>query len=171
MTGKQHPLYFYIYSNFMWPRVPRKGFCSMEKMSKEIMDKFRNIFSDQDEIYPWVIGAEVLAGIMKNEDQLEEGNTVTAADIFESLRFEQESASNFGSKPSKKDDKPKKSTKPVYKIYEDLAYISAMEATRCHILIDKLKAIIDLLNAQQQYYEAMSVIERDNDMFGFDLSI
>ena len=162
------------------------------KMSKEIMDKFRNALGDQDVLCPWAIGVEVLAGIVEDEEQpkvfttnknfldecikkfneqLEEGNTVTAADIFESLGFERESAPDVEFKPSKKANKPKKSVKPVYKIYEDLAYISAMEATRCHMLIDKLKATIDFLDAQQQYYEAMSVIERDNEMFGFDLSI
>lgn len=156
------------------------------KMSKEVMDKFRNALGDQDVLCPWAIGVEVLAGIAEDEEQpitfttnknfldecvkkfneqLEEGNTVTAADIFESLGFERESAPDFKFKSYKK------AIKPIYKTYEDLAYISAMETTRCHMLIDKLKATIDLLDAQQQYYEAMSIIERDNETFGFDLSI
>lgn len=101
--------------------------------------------------------------IKKFNEQLEEEHIVTATDIFESLEFE--------FKPSEKASKSKKSTKPVYKTYEDLAYISAMEATRCHMLINKLKATIELLDAQQQYYDAMSIIERDNETFGFDLSI
>lgn len=154
------------------------------KMSKELMDKVRNVLDSQDELCPWIIGAEVLAAIMENaeqpkvfvtekkylddfikkfNEQLEEEHIVTATDIFESLEFE--------FKPSEKASMPKKSTKPVYKTYEDLAYISAMEATRCHMLINKLKATIELLDAQQQYYDAMSVIERDNETFGFDLSI
>lgn len=137
----------------------------MKKMPEEIMGKLRNTSSDRDEMHLWTNNPEILDEYIKKfNEQLEEGNAVMAADIFESLGFERESAPNFESKH-------KKSTKPVYKIYEDLAYISAMEATRCHLLIDKLKAIINLLNAQQQYYDAMSVIERDNDMFGFDLSI
>lgn len=154
------------------------------KTSKELVDKLRNLLGDQYELYPWV--TEVLAGIMEDEtqskvfatnknfldecikklnEQLKEGNTITAADIFESLGFERESAPDVKFEPSKKP------VKPVYKTYEDLAYISAMEATRCHMLIDKLTATIDLLDAQQQYYEAMSIIERDNEMFGFDLDI
>ena len=163
------------------------------KMSKELMDKARDILNDQDELYSWVICAEVLASMMENEEyfkfspianksfldecvkkfneQLEEGNTVTAADIFESLGFERESAPDFEFKPSEKASKSKKSVKPVYKTYNDLAYISGMEATRCHMLIDKLKATINLLDAQQEYYEVMSTIERDNETFGFDLSI
>lgn len=156
------------------------------KMSKEVTDKFRNALGDQDVLCPWAIGMEVLAGIAEDEEQpitfatnknfldecvkkfneqLEEGNTVTAADIFESLGFERESAPDFKFKSYKK------AIKPSYKNYEDLAYISAMETTRCHMLIDKLKATIKLLDAQQQYYEAMSIIERDNETFGFDLSI
>lgn len=110
-------------------------------ISKEIMDKIRDALNDQGELHPWVIGAEVLAGIMEGEEQ----DKVSATD--------------------------KKSTKPLYKTYEDLAYISAMEAARCGMLINKLKATIDLLNAQQQYYEAISAIERDNESFGFDLDI
>ena len=113
------------------------------KLSKEIMDKLRDAWKDQGELYPWMTGAEVLTGIMVMED--EEQDKVSATD--------------------------KKSTKPLYKTYEDLAYISAMEAARCGMLINKLKATIDLLNAQQQYYEAISTIERDNESFGFDLDI
>lgn len=113
------------------------------KLSKEILDKLRDALGDQGELYPWTTGAEVLTGILVMED--EEQDKVSATD--------------------------KKSTKPLYKTYEDLAYISAMEATRCHMLIDKLKATIDLLDAQQKYYEAISAIERDNASFGFDLDI
>ena len=162
------------------------------KMSKELRDKIRNVLEDQDELYPWTIAAEVLACIMEDEGQstifvtkknfldecvkkfnepYEEGNAVTAADIFEVFGFERASEQDLKFKPSDKASKPKKSTKPVYKTYEDLAYISSMEATRCHMLIDKLKATIDLLDAQQKYYEAISTIERDNEMFGFDLGI
>ncbi len=149
----------------------------MKKTATEIADKIRSAFDDQDEFYSWTIGAEVLAGIMEDEsikkfnEQLKKGDTITAADIFESLGLDRESAPDFEFKPSKKTNKPKKSVKPAYKTYEDLAYISAMESSRCHMLIDKLKAYINLLDAQQQYYEEMSVIERDNEMFGFDLSI
>ena len=146
------------------------------KTSKEFTDKLCNVFDDRDEL------AEYLTGIVKNKafldefvkklnEQLEENGIVTPADISELLGFERESVPDFKFKPSDKASKPKKSTKPVYKTYEDLAYISAMETTRCHMLIDKLKATIKLLDAQQQYYEAMSIIERDNETFGFDLSI
>lgn len=64
-----------------------------------------------------------------------------------------------------------KASEPTWKMYNELAYISSMERTRCFMLIDKLKAISDLLEAQTKYYEAVSLIERDNEMFGFDLSI
>jgi len=107
----------------------------------------------------------------KFDEQLEESNTVTIGDILESrgfYAFNRESTPDFELEPSKKAGKTKK---PVYKVYENLAYISSMEATRCHMLIDKLKATIDLLNAQNQYYEVMSNIERENEMFGFDLNI
>ena len=113
------------------------------KMSKEIMDKLRDALGDQGELYPWTTGAEVLTGILVMEGG--EQDKVSATD--------------------------KKSAKPIYKTYEDLAYISATEATRCRMLIDKLNATIDLLNAQEQYYNAMSIIERDNETFGFDLDI
>lgn len=148
------------------------------KTSKELMDKLCNALNtgDQDEL------TEVLMGIVKDKafhdefvkklnEELEKNGILTTTDISKSLGFEQESAPVFKFNPSTKSSKPKKSTKPVYKTYEDLAYISAMETTRCHMLIDKLKATIKLLDAQQQYYEAMSIIERDNETFGFDLSI
>ena len=165
-------------------KVPREEFCNM-KMSKELADKLRSVLEDQDEVCPWTVSAEVLASIMDDEErtnivtqkefldkciekfnkQLEENGILTLADIYELFGFEQESAPDFEFKLSKKP------SKPVYKIYEDLAYGSSIETTRCHMLIDKLKATIDLLNAQQQYYEAISAIERDNEQFGFDLNI
>lgn len=135
------------------------------EFSREFMDKIRESFGDLETIYPNLAGLEILLGMEMDDihrKTVEEGDTVTVADIFESLGFDRDIAPDY---------KQAATGKPARKVYEDLSYIAAMESTRCRMLIDKLKATIELLDAQQKYYDTMSMIERDNEHFGFDLSI
>lgn len=160
------------------------------EFSREFMDKIRESFGDLETIYPNLAGLEILLGmemddilrktveeesrffsinkedldecIKKLNEKIKAGDTITAADIFESRGFDQDTAPDY---------KHAATGKPTRKVYEDLSYIASMESTRCRMLIDKLKATIELLDAQQKYYDTMSMIECDNEHFGFDLSI
>lgn len=119
---------------------------------KNSTDKTWDILKQYGIVYPGAFSAEILAGLAGS-----------AKSTTDKKPDEQSNRESF--------KKPEKPVKPLYKTYEDLACGSAFEEVRCRLLIKKLKATVELLSAQQQYYDAMSDIARDNEMFGFDLSI
>ncbi len=74
----------------------------------------------------------------------------------------------FDDNRDKNVDEPKK---PKWKIYQDLSYLSSVESVHCTMLIQALEAKKKLLDAQTEYFDTMSNIECDNEMFGFYLNL
>ena len=60
--------------------------------------------------------------------------------------------------------------KSMDQIYSQAACNASMASIRCEFLIQTLEARKKLLDAMSEYYDIMSSIERENAMFGFDLS-
>lgn len=53
----------------------------------------------------------------------------------------------------------------------DLAYSAGMEKCRLELIIKKLKATVNLLEAQAKYYDELASIEDANELFNFDLDL
>ena len=94
----------------------------------------------------------------------------TVSNLPKSFKVDKEFLDTF-IKEYRKQHEERDTQKSAHKTYENLAYVSAMEIAHCRMLIKKLNATIKVFEAQLEYYETLSKIEKDNEAFGFDLSI
>lgn len=65
----------------------------------------------------------------------------------------------------------KKTEKPMWKFYQDVAYEAANEETRCLMMRDILNARREYYAAQNKYFDTVSQIYRANETYKFDLYV